>query len=362
MFDLLNLNPGTFGLDISDLSLKLVALRKKGSSARFLACNKASLPQGIIQKGEIKDVEKLVKAIKKLISKSRAIGTRHVIASLPEEKSFLRLLKMPKMSKKEIKEAVRFEAENYIPFSIEKVYLDSQLITPTTGQTDYSEVMLAALPKKIVDPYIEVFYKAGLLPVALETESLATARALIKEQITNKPIFIVDIGATCTNFSVFFDRSLRFTSFIPTSSNKFTAAVAENLKIEFQEAEKLKILYGLQKAGRRGQKIYEILLPLLTEFVWQIKKHIDYYQTHAEYEEILRDGKQVEKLLLCGGGAMLKGLIKFLSEELGLVVQKGNPLINLPFEEKRSKRAERDRLLPFATAIGLALRDIELGN
>lgn len=362
MFDLLNLNPGTFGLDISDLSLKIACIRRQGNKLRFSALAGALLASGIIQQGEIRDPGKLAKAIKRLVGKTQGLKTRHVVIALPEEKSFVRLLQMPPMTKGEIKSAVRFEAENYIPFSPEKVYLDSQIIQPFDSQSKHTEVLLAALPRKTVDPYVTVLEQAGLVPMAMETESQATARALIKGQKTKRPVFIADIGATCTNFSLYFGNSLRFTSFIPFSSNKLTTAIANALKVEPAEAKKIKALYGFQQTGKRAKKVFEALLPVLTEFAWEIKKHIDYYQTHAKHEEILSNGKEVRKLLLCGGGANLRGLIKFLSQETGLIVQKGNPLVNLPWEDSRTKDKSRQKLMPYATAIGLALRGQKTGD
>jgi len=358
MFDLLNLNPDTFGLDISDLSLKIVKIKKQKDGLKFSAINESPLSSGVIQQGEIKDGKKLTQTIKQLVNKTHDLNTRHVVVSLPEEKSFVRLIEMPKMSKQEIKSAVRFEAENYIPFSAEKVYLDSQIIEPLDGSSNHTEVLLAALLKKTVDPYVVAICEAGLIPMSMETESQATVRALVKHQKTKTPIFIIDIGATCSNFSVYFGNSIRFTSFIPFSSDKLNRAIAENMKIEPSKAEELKASYGFQQTGARAKKLFKIMLPILTEFSWEIKKHIDYYHAHAKDTKFFSDGKEIKNILLCGGGANLRGLLKFLSQETGLIVQKGNPLVNLPMEDRKIKDPlKRQKLLSYTTVIGLALRD-----
>jgi len=305
--------------------------------------------------------KKLAEAIKQLVNKTDGLNTRRVAVSLPEEKSFVRLIEMPKMNKEEIKKAILFEAENYIPFSAEKVYLDSQIIEPFDTRSNNVEVLLSALPKKTIDSYVAVIYRAGLIPVSMETESQATVRSLIKEQKTENPIFIIDIGATCSNFSVYFGNSLRFTSFIPFSSNKLNAAIVKNMKIKPSKAEELKASYGFQQTGDRAKKLFEIMLPILTEFSWEIKKHIDYYQTHAKNTRIFSGGKKIKKILLCGGGANLRGLTKFLSQETGLIIRRGNPLINLPWEDRNIKdSSKKQKLLSYATAIGLALRDFSL--
>jgi len=360
MFDLLNLNPETFGLDISDLSLKLAKVKKQNGKLSLVVLGQESLSPGIIKRGEIQNVDKLSKAIKKLIAKTPEINTRHVVVSLPEEKSFVRVMQMPKMTIKEIKSAIHFEAENYIPFSVDKVYLDSQIIPPLGVSKEQIEVLLVALPKKTADSYIDALYKAGLIPVAMEIESQATARALIFKQKTKEPVLLIDLGTSGTSLSVYFGNSLRFSSFVPVSSNKFTKAIADSLGIELSEAEKLKKIHGFQKIGNVGNKVFKALLPSLNELVEQIKKHIDYYETRPTDEEIISNGKIIKKIFLCGGGVNLKGLIKFLSEETGLIVEKGDALVNLPEDIKSKKKLSKQNLLAYTTAIGLALRNIKL--
>ncbi len=355
-FDILNLDPGTFGLDISDLSLKAVSLKKHRGRLRLEAFKGMLLPENIIQGGEVKDIDKLADSIKKITGKLKGLDTRQVIISLPEEKSFIRLLRMPLMTAREIKAAVRFEAENYIPFSIDKVYLDSQIIKSIDREEDYIEVLLAALPRKTVDPYVEAIYKAGLIPVAMETESQATARALIKSGYTDKPVFIVDMGATSTNFSVFAGNSLRFTSFIPFSTGSLKSVISKTLGISLEEAHKSLLLYGFQREGNTSKKIFEAMHPSIDGFIQEIDKHIDYYQTHSSQEGKSNPVEKVETLIFCGGGVRIKGLASYISKETGLVVQKANPLTNIPWEEKLNKDLSKDDLITFATAIGLALR------
>jgi len=336
-FDYLNLNPSIFGLDISDRSLKLVKIVN-----RNIVCFKEkSIQDEIIEKGEVKDVEALGNNIKEFV---KGIGTRHVVVSLPEEKSFIRVMQLPKMSIPETKKAVLFEAENYIPFSIDNVYFDSQILKNLETKK-HTEVLLAALPKTTVDPYVEACKIAKLIPVAFETESQATARAIIEGGKTKDPVFIVDIGMTCSNFSVFRGDGLRFASFIPFSAMQYTEAIANKMKISFKKAETLKHRHGLESIVGVGQKVYKALSMPLVDFTNQLAKHIDYYQTHT------KNKVSNSKLVICGGGANLKSLDKYLSDKLSIEVIRGNPLVNV----NKSKIPQKD-LLTYTTAIGLALR------
>jgi len=374
MLDFLNLKTEAFGMDISDLSLKIAKLKRKGKFFCLSSFGEAEIKSGIIKGGEIKDEKKLTEIIKEATKSARGekLKTRYVNASLPEEKAFLQVIQMPRMSEEDLRSAVVFEAENYIPLPIEQAYLDYETIFPVQDHLDHLDVLLAALPKTTVDPYLHCLKSAGLIPKALEIESLAIARALIKDSITSQPILLIDFGATRTSFIVFAGRSLRFTSSIPVSSNHFTRIIAKALAIAESEAEKLKIKYGLEEkvilkiaddkteVEKEKGKIFEALVPVLIDLVQQIRRCLDYYQTHASHEHLDSEDNGVSKILLCGGGANLKGLAELLSLELKIPVELGNPWVNiLPEGKKETPQLPPDESLRYATALGLALRGVK---
>ena len=362
MFNFLTLNPEAFGLDISDLSLKLIKLRKRGDFLTLASFGEMKITPGVIEAGEIKDEEALAKIIKESISrvKGEKIRTKYVVCSLPEEKAFLQIIQMPLMKEEELQRAVYFEAENYIPLPIEEVYLDFQTVKPVINHLDHLDVLLTAMPKKIIDPYITSLKKAGLVPKILELESQAIARALVKNFVSPPPLLLIDFGATRTSFILFSGYSLRFTSSISTSSQKFTDAIAKNLGIDLNEAEKLKIIHGLEKKDEVGEKIFEILSFRLRDLVKQIKTCLFYYHTHIHHEHLPLDGKDIEKIFLCGGGANLKGLANFLALELKIPVELGNPWVNiLPEPLKEVPELSYEKSLAFTTALGLALRGVK---
>jgi len=346
MFDLLNLKPGSFGLDISDLSLKLVQLKKINKNLVVSAIGSMALPTGIVSKGEVKDSEALALHIKKFIKKNK-LNTRHVIACLPEEKAFIRVIEMPKMPRIQLKKAVFFEAENYIPFGLDKVYLDSEVICEKDGKL---EVLVTAMPKKIVDAYVEAIKGAGLIPIALETESQAAVRALVEKGVNKEAVYLVDIGLTTTGFAVCCDECLRFASFIPMSSEEFTSKISKALKKDRAEAESLKKLYGLKNKGKIAKKIYAVLEPMVKELAVEIEKRIEYYDSHFE-------AKKAKELLLYGGGAELSGLVEKLSKNLSIKINKGDPLKNLSANSIEVFNRKKKKPLAYVVAIGLALRE-----
>ncbi len=352
MFKFLELEYNAFGLDINDLSLKIIKLKKKRSGFALASFNEARVAPNIIEEGMIKDEAALVKIIKTACRsvKGKKLKTKYVVASLPEEKSFLQVIQMPKMEDDELEMAVPLEAENYIPMPIGEVYLDFQVISPIKDYLNHLEVLIVATPKKIVDSYISCFRKAGLEPLAFEIESQAVARALVKNGTSSSLLILIDLGENNTNFVVYSGNSIRFTCSIPISSQLLTKAIADALKVDFDKAEKLKIENGL--AGEK--KVLQAMSPVLEDLIKQIKKYINFYRDHSSYEYLLPDRK-VEKILLCGGGAELKGLADFMSKSLDAEVELGNPLVN--FSVKKPKKVPQKSLVSFATAIGLALRE-----
>ena len=395
MLEFLTLKPEAFGLDISDLSLKIIKLKRKGKFLTLSSFLEEDIGQGIIKEGEIKDEEGLVKIIKESLPKIKGekLWTKYVIASLPDEKAFLQVIQLPRMPEEDLKSAVIYEAENYIPLPIEEVYLYSQIVPPLYNHSDHFDVLIAALPKKIVDPYLSCLKKAGLYPKALEIESLAIARALIKKEISPFPTLLIDFGATKTSFIIFSGYSVRFTNSIPVSSHGLTEVISKTMKVDFKKAEELKIKYGLdiiekivfskkskdsrvdelcssppfaaarvfEKEITGNKKIFETLIPALTDLTEQIKKCLDFYRTHASPEHLLPEMEDVKKIFISGGGANLKGLADFLSSGLGIPVAFGNPWINiLPEPLKEVPELSFEESLRYTTALGLALRGVKV--
>jgi type IV pilus assembly protein PilM len=380
MLKFLTLKPEAFGLDISDLSLKIIQLKKTKKFFDLASFGEEKIKPGIIKGGEIKDEKALIKILKKALAeiKGEKFRTKYVIASLPEEKTFLQVIQMPKMKEEELKSAIVYEAENYIPLPIEEVYLDSQIVPPVYNhlpehqrrvkmnevhRLDHLDVLIAALPKKTVDPYLFSLKEAGLKPIAFEIESQAIARALIKNEVTTSPLLLIDLGATRTGFIVFSGHSLRFTSSIPVSSQSFTEIISRALGVNLAEAERLKIEYGLQSKVKKGKEVFEALIPALTDLIDQIKRYLHYYQTHASHEHLPPNGKGVAKIFLCGGGTKLKGLTNFLSSQLKIPVEIGNPWINIlaaPIQPREQRLIyKKEESLKYTTALGLSLRGIK---
>jgi len=208
-----------------------------------------------------------------------------------------------------------------------------------------------AVPKDIVDDYLEVFQNVEIKPIALEIESMSLARSLIGNR--KETILITDIGARTTNFNVFADNKLRLSISIDIAGNKLSRVLGEKLDINFQEAENLKKEIGLDPEQKEG-KVFLILQKEIQEIIAEIKKIEDYFQN--------KTGKKIEKVILAGGSTALPHLTDYLAENLEKPVSIGDPWekINtdiLKEKEYFEKTPELNQVL-YAPAIGSALRGL----
>ena len=296
----LDLKYDAFGLDISDSSVKIIKLKKKRGFLQPVSYNEKKVEPGIIKSGAIQNEDAFIKTVKDALSgiKGEKIRTKYVIASLPEEKSFSQVIQMPIMKEDELKAAVVFEIENYIPLPVDQVYLDFQIIDPVAGHLDHLDVFIIAVEKNIIDPYVSCFKKAGLIPLAFEVETQSIARALIKSETSLAPLVLIDFREDSAAFIVFSDRSIRFTSSIPVSSRQIAEAI-----------------------------LTKVAEPVLEELVINIKKYLDFYSEHHSHEHLL-ENKGIEKIILSGECVNLKGIDSFLLQKLNIPAEFGNPWIN----------------------------------
>lgn len=369
------------GLDISDLSLKLVQLNRQGDKIKIQAIGKTDLPSGLIEDGEIKNKDKVINEINKLISNPGygKVTSNEIIACLPETKTFIKLIEIAK-TPNPLSEIIEGEIEKHVPMAIEEIYYDWQIIE---NKPDKQRVLIGAAPLDIVNQYINLLDGAKLSTTALEIEPISLCRALLAEE---KPKFkgqpnnnygIIDIGAKRTSMTIYSKNTILFTLSMPISGEKITKNIAETLKIELKQAEKAKIICGLDKGKAQGI-IKNILSGMIEELIKKINEAIEFYQNHYP------GNGPLNKILLCGGGANIKNLSEIIGQATAVEVKKGNALINLAelsenfskiltethklkadfIKDKNNGGGEKiisvaqDTSLTYATAIGLALRGI----
>ncbi|PIP28466.1 MAG: hypothetical protein COX29_01040 [Candidatus Moranbacteria bacterium CG23_combo_of_CG06-09_8_20_14_all_35_22] len=351
---IINLENKYFGLDISDLSVKIFQLEKNGREDVVRSFGVKEIPSGCIENGKIINREKVIEIIKNLFATARPekINTKKVICSLPESKVFLHAVTIPKMSEEEAMEAVKWEIEASIPLSVDQVYYDWQFLEEKEGKQN---VLTAATVKEFVDEMCAMLEESGLEVYGLEMESIALARSLVVKISQPEEVFLlVDIGATKTSFTISERNIPYFTSSIPFSSSSITEEIASRLALQKEEAQNLKITQGIENSSG-SNSILNAISPLLENVSVEIEKTIDFYQSMSK-----NNIKKV-KIILTGGGANLKGLLEYLKPKLSYEIVLGDAWINLNFGKKipSIKQADLNR---YAVSVGLAMRGADYGN
>lgn len=350
-FNILKKHYHYIGLHINNHAIKALQfdIAKKSNSVR--AFTNVAMPKGLILNDDFTDVQALADLISRSLDKPQHgnFSTNRVVVSLPESKSFVRIIPMQAMSDAEIGNAILFEAESYIPLPMDQVYFDWQIIERKLGGG--IDVLVIASPKAYVDKYITVLERAGLKIVGIETEAQSVARALVPTSIKD-PILIADIDAYKTALVMVQDGALQFTSSIPIAGNIFTERLAKAASIAAPDAEKIKRELGFSNTVQYPNLKLQ-LMPAMEDFAAEIKNilkfHYDHHETH------------IGTLLLTGGGAKLQHIAESLEPLLAdfapLKVTVSNPLEHVP-NLKESVLGPYEAL-SFVTAIGLAFWELE---
>ncbi|MDD5528030.1 MAG: type IV pilus assembly protein PilM [Patescibacteria group bacterium] len=373
------------GLDISDLSVKLVQLRKAGKKIKIQAWGKIDLPRGLLENGEIINQKELAKFIRKLISHPDhgKVTANEAVICLPEGKTFLKIVEIDKQIQDK-NAAIKNELGKHVPLPIEELYFDSQII----GDSGRSQlVLIGAAPKKLIDGHLALLAESRLSASAVETEPVSVCRCLLDAEnpkyrgAGRNNSAIIDIGATDASLTFYSKNTILFSVNLPVSGEEITKKIAAALEIDPEQAEKVKILYGSVK-NTQETAAAKIIAEQAGELRSKCLEAITFFNHHFSA------WGPVEKIILCGGGANIAGLDKFIAEETGIITVNGDIFANFPgnknnlrdkfrhtfglntdflataqnnktrASQSKTVKISQDTSLCYATAMGLALRGI----
>lgn len=289
------------------------------------------------------------KMIRQMLGKA-VIEANETNMSVPIFSSFLTVMELPYMSEAELARAVQFEARKYVPMSLEQIVLDWNLIgqiPPTAQDAGRLQVLLAAIPRELIDEYVAIARDASLKTSTIELETVSAARALMGSDPT--PTVILDVGARDTTVSIVDQGFLRISHSIETSSEDLTRALAKALNVSLKRAEELKKERGV-KVMESETEIAGVLLPLLDIITSSIQQIIDLHFSKTR--------RKVEKLIMYGGAANMPGLSEYFSKKLKIDIAYANPFSRIVYPSKLEpiiKKIGNELTI----ALGLALRDMQ---
>jgi type IV pilus assembly protein PilM len=314
-------------------------------------------PAGIIAGGEVKDEEKLTDILTQWFAKEKKkLPSPFIVLSLPEEKSFIRAVQIPRIKHEDIANAIRWEIENQIPLPLEDIIYDYEVMELSDDNQDHLDVIITAFPRDILNAYIRAIKGAGLEPYAIELESQSIVRACVPQLHSPEVSMVVDIGRTRTSFVIFAQGAIFHTSTINAGGSMLEEYIIKQLNVKAEEAARIKIDIGLDKTQRNGE-VFAALAPVISIIGDELVRAISYYRTHATHAHGATP--QIERVFLSGGDANLRGLDTYLTNVLKISVERADP-----FSVIREKLAytipplTKREALAFTTAIGLALREI----
>jgi len=332
-----------FGLDIGHGKVRVLQLHTMKQRLRMTGYGEATFDPGAIKDGAIEQPEVVAQAIQELF-KHHLVGditTNRVAIAVPMARAFTRSIEIPKLSDKDLAEAVQNEAEQYIPAALEDLYMD---YTRVGMDGDKTGVFIVAMPKHIVDSYIVLTRLLGLEVVVVQTSSGAGAHLFGRDDQSDIPSLIIDFGSDSADITVY-DQGPVVSGTVACGSELFTSAIASELGVTEKEAMLIKAKYGLGASKKRTQ-IQKALEPALSLLIKEIKRTVRYYEEHAHQK------RKISQIVIAGGGANMPGLADHLTESLRLPVRSFDPTSHLDFG--RLQPFNLTERMSYVTAAGLA--------
>lgn len=340
-----------FGLDIGHGSLKVMQLAEtqvgvnmKSHHPKVIGYGFATFDKAAQQDGVVVQPEIIAKAAHELF-KNGLIGditTRRVAIAIPTYRTFTRSLQLPLLKPNELQEAVELEAEQYISLPLEELYLDYEIVRQTT---DATELFVVAVPRNIVDSYLNLAQIMGLEAILIEPTLSSSGRLFTIGENSEDPAFIIDFGSLSSDISIF-DKHMMVTGTVQGGGANFTNAIKQKLGVSDQEAGLIKTRYGLSKSKKQAE-IKQALDPTLEEILKEVRRMVRYY------EERYGVDRPVGQIITIGGGANMPGLSDYMTQALRLAVRHIDPWQYFDYKGLQPPSAADKPM--YATVAGLSL-------
>jgi type IV pilus assembly protein PilM len=339
------------GLDLSKNSFKAVELERKKDTIvleHFGVYENADLD---LYSEKREDVRIYAKSLENFINEHGFVS-RNAAVGLEETNVYMRIISLPSMKDKELKHAIQFEAEQYIPLPLNEVNITYQKVLGGFVDKDKTNIQLVAAKKVILEKYVDIVKKARLTARAIEPEAVSLARILGDTSSSPSGTVIVAFGGARSLVIVVYAGVVQFTRTIPIGGDVITKAIKQNLGLELSQAEEYKKAYGLDAQYADG-KVANVIKPLIDTILTELKRAVVFFTNQ-------RPSANIKKVVLTGGSALMPGLILYAASNLDHEVQLAKPLRNIQItpqlEKHRKFLIDNESIL--ATAIGLALKEV----
>jgi type IV pilus assembly protein PilM len=337
------------GLDVSSTTVKLLEFSRQGDGYRVENYAVRALPPNAVVEKNINDVEAVAQVIKAVVQSSRT-RIKDAAVAVPGSSVITKVIEMPgDLSEDALETQISLEADQYIPYPLEEVAIDFDILGPSSKNPDQLDVLLAACRRENVDIRASMLDLADLHAKVVDVEAYTMERAfsLIQEQLEDQEeqvVAIVDIGATMTTLSVLVDAKTIYTREQLFGGKQLTEEIQRRYGLSTEEA-------GLAKkqGGLPDDYEPEVLEPFKDAVVQQVTRSLQFFFSSSQYND-------VDHIVLAGGVASLEGLAGLIEEKLGTSATVANPFANMSVSSRVNAAALTNDAPSLMIATGLALR------
>ncbi|MGM0606959.1 MAG: type IV pilus assembly protein PilM [Candidatus Muiribacteriota bacterium] len=339
------------GIDIGSSAVKVVMI-KQGKEPVLTAFGVAHLPlEGVVVEGNIVDAATVTETLKELMKASK-IKSGYNVGCLLAQNTIIRFIKMPIMKDDELKEAIKFEAEQYIPYSIDEVQISFfKLGEITEDEVEQNYILLVCTPKEIMNTYQTTLKNSGVNLKVLDVDCFGVINSVMHMVDPDSITAVVDIGASTTNIDIVRRGILDFHRNITIAGNNISNVIKDVLKLELSQAENIKKEEGrvaIEESDRN--EISDVINTIVEELASEIRRSFDFFKAQSRE-------KQIDRIILTGGTAKLANIDVFLANELGIEVVQAEPYEALSVNVPNAEQLE-DYQQELTAALGLALREV----
>jgi len=343
------------GLDIGSSAVKVVELKPAGKGFRVKAFGTEPIPPDSIVDGAIIDGAAVADAIRRLFEQQK-IKTKEVAVSLSGNAVIIKKIPVASMSERELADAIAWEAEQYIPFDIQDVNLDYQVVSGGDGAAAVPgsgmDVLLVAAKKEKIADYTGVIAQAGRQPVIVDVDAFALQNAYEANYgvEAGAVVVLLNVGASAININVISGDQSLFTRDISIGGNAYTEALQKELHLSQEQAEALK--RGTSVDGIDFDQARPVLRAVTENVLLEIQKTFDFFRGTTGVEHI-------DRIVLSGGGAHTDGFAEMLAERFEAPVEAFDPFKAITFDAQEFGMASAaEAASTAAVAVGLALRKV----
>lgn len=342
------------GLDITTSSVKLIELSKSGDTYRVEAYSAEATPVNAVNEKAIVDAQVVGEAVRRALKRSGA-KARDAAVAISGDAAITKTIQMPaSFNESELEGQVELQADQYIPFPMEEVSYDFEIVGPTEHDPDMMDLLLVATRTENVEQRQAAVEAAGLKAAIVDVEAFAVEKAcwLLKHQMPEQGIghniAVMDFGASSTTFSVLRDLKVMYTRDFAFGGQQLTEEIMRTYGLTLEEAGRAK-----KEGGLPSNYEPEILEPFIDDMTQQVSRSLQFFLASGTNRE------QPEQILICGGCANIPGVAEVIGSRVGIPTQVGNPLGMMKISSKARSQGVMKDATALLTACGLALRSFD---